>query len=83
MGSNRISVRVNPKLRRRLEREAAANRKRPSDVVRDALEIYLDQRIQPESCYDLALRTGFVGAAKNATPDLSTNAKHFEGFGRR
>ena len=82
MGTNRISVRVNPKLRRRLEREAAAKRKRPSDVVRDALESYLDQRSQPESCYDLALRTGFIGVAKNAPPDLSTNHKYLKGFGR-
>lgn len=83
MGSNRISVRVSPKLRRRLEREAAAKLKRPSDVVRDALKSYLDQRIQPETCYDLALRTGFIGVAKNAPADLSTNPRHFKGFGRR
>ena len=83
MAAHRISVRISPKLRQRLKHEAAAKRKRPSDVVRDALEQYLNERTTAETCYDLAVRTGFLGVAKNAPADLSTNPRHFKGFGRR
>jgi metal-responsive CopG/Arc/MetJ family transcriptional regulator len=82
MATHRISVRVSPKLRQRLKHEAAAKRKRPSDVVRDALERYLNERTTPETCYDVAVRTGFLGVAKKAPPDLSTNRKYLKGFGR-
>lgn len=82
MTTHRISVRVARKLQQRLKHEAAASRKRPSDLVRHALERYLDEGIAPESCYDVAVRTGFLGAARNAPPDLSTNRKYLKGFGR-
>ena len=82
MTTHRISVRVTRKLQQRLKHEAAANRQRPSDVVRHALERFLDERTTPESCYDVAVRTGFLGAARNAPPDLSTNRKYLKGFGR-
>jgi hypothetical protein len=35
-----------------------------------------------ESCYDLAARLGLIGIAKDTPPDLSTNPRHMEGFGR-
>ena len=33
------------------------------------------------SCYDLAQKAGMIGALKDASPDLSTNPEHFQGFG--
>ena len=51
-------------------------------MIREALEQYLAAPEKGESFYDLALRTGFLGAGKNLPPDLSTNKKYFEGFGR-
>ncbi len=36
-----------------------------------------------ESAFDVASRAGLIGCIKGATlPDLSTNPKHMEGFGR-
>lgn len=82
MATNRISIRIKPRLRRRLEEEASINGKRESDVVREALEEYLAARGSHETCYDIALKTGVIGAVGDAPPDLSTNRKYFKGFGR-
>lgn len=35
-----------------------------------------------ENAYDLALRTGFLGAVSGGPKDLATNKKYFEGFGQ-
>ncbi len=82
MATNRISIRISAKLRRELEQQAWANGKRESDVVREALEEYFNARGSRETCYDVALRAGLIGVAKNAPRDLSTNRKYFKGFGR-
>ncbi len=82
MASDRISIRIDPKLRRKLEEEAFANGQRESDVVREALKKYFSARGARETCYEVALRAGVIGAAKNAPRDLSTNRKYFRGFGR-
>ena len=36
-----------------------------------------------ESFYDAASRLGFVGCITGTPPDLSTNKKYMEGFGKR
>ncbi len=82
MASDRISIRIDPKFRRKLEAEAFANGQRKSDVVREALKEYFSARGAHETCYEAALRAGVIGAAKNAPRDLSTNRKYFRGFGR-
>ena len=82
MASGRITIRISPHLRRRLEEEASMNGKRESDVVREALEKHLAQAGR-ETCYDLARKLGLIGCLKKAPPDLSTNRKYFEGFGRK
>jgi hypothetical protein len=35
-----------------------------------------------ESFYDAAVRVGLLGSIDDAPPDLSTNPRHMEGFGR-
>ena len=35
-----------------------------------------------KSAYDVAMELGLIGSAKNTPPDLSSNPKHMEGFGR-
>lgn len=82
MTTRRISVRITPKLQQRLKLEAGASRKRLSDIVSDALEHYFNQTALQETCYDLAVKTGFLGVAKNAQTDLGTSRKHFKGLGR-
>jgi len=67
--------------KQRSNAKAAATRKKPSDIVRDALE---DRRQKPRkkrTVYDAFLEAGLIGAIKGLPPDLSTNKKYFEGFG--
>ena len=82
MATDRISIRINPQLRRGLQEQASLNGKKESDVVREALESYLVDRGDPVTCYDLASQAGLIGAARNAPRNLSTQRKHFRGFGR-
>jgi hypothetical protein len=51
-------------------------------VIREALEQYLAAPEKGESFYDVAQRAGLLGSVKGLPPDLSTNKKYFEGFGR-
>ena len=81
MAADRLTVRLPPKLRRRLRALSRRQQKRESELVREALEAYCGTGKREESCYDIALRAGFIGSAKNAPPDLSTNPKYMEGFG--
>jgi predicted DNA-binding protein len=82
VASKRLSVRINGGLHGKLRKEAVSRGKAESDVVREALEHYLSIREQGETCYDLAEKLGSIGCVKRAPKDLSTNRKHFVGFGR-
>jgi predicted DNA-binding protein len=81
MAMDRISIRVNPQLRRGLHEHASINGKKDSEVVREALEACLTERGRPVTCYDLALKARLIGAARNAPRDLSAARRHFRGFG--
>lgn len=76
MASVHVSIRIPADLRRRIEREGRSI----SDVVRSALKEYVATTAKQETCYDLALRLGVIGSARNALRDLSTNRRHFRGF---
>jgi len=78
--ATRISVRLTPALANKLQRQITARRTTESVLVREALEGYFEQ--QPESCYDAFVRLGLAGSAKGLPDDLSTNKKHFKGFGK-
>lgn len=82
MTSRRLSIRIPENLERCLQETVAATGKRPSEVVREALEEHLAHHAHGESCYDLAKRLKLIGVVRNAPKDLSTDRKHFEGFGR-
>jgi metal-responsive CopG/Arc/MetJ family transcriptional regulator len=77
----RINVRVEPGLKRRLEAEAREKGVSPSEIIRRALEQHVRQQKPRESCYDVAKRLGIIGSAKGLPTDLSTNPEHMEGFG--
>ena len=81
VASDRISIRVNPQLRQGLQEQAALSGKTDSEVAREALEAYLSGRGGSLTCYDLALKRGLIGAARNAPWDLSTSREHLRGFG--
>jgi Arc/MetJ-type ribon-helix-helix transcriptional regulator len=82
MSALRISVRLDKDTHRRLEAAVNATGKSESELVREALADYLKQERLEETCLDLARRLGLLGCATGLPPDLSTNRKHFEGFGR-
>lgn len=77
----RISIRLTADLRRRIEAAAAKSGKRESAIVREALERQLAPARHVQSAYDLAVKAGIIGIAHGNPPDLSTNPRHFEGFG--
>ena len=54
----------------------------PSDLVRVALENYLGQEAATASAYELADAAGLIGCVHRAPKDLSTNRRHFDGFGK-
>ena len=83
MASKRISVRIEPGLQSSLRRRATLARKSESVIVREALETYLAAVPEDASAYDLAVRAGVIGFAKQGPRDLSTNPKYFKGFGER
>jgi metal-responsive CopG/Arc/MetJ family transcriptional regulator len=78
----RINVRVEERLKQQLEAEAKEKGVKPSDIVREALQEHLKQRVPRRSCLDIARRIGLIGCAAGLPKDLSTNRDHFEGFGR-
>jgi predicted DNA-binding protein len=82
LASPRISFRLDKATRARLQKVVEATGASESDLLREALHAYLDEQPGAESCLDLARRHRLLGRAKKLPADLSTNRKHFEGFGR-
>lgn len=80
MKTYRLSARIDEETRRKIEARARVEAKDESEIVRDALNSYLSNRL--ESAHDAFHRIGGIGVAKGLPPDLSTNKKYFEGFGR-
>ena len=81
MLSRRLSLRINPELERRIRQYSWSIGQRPSVVVREVLERHLAEGHPAVSCYDLAWQAGVIGCVVNAPPTLSTNPRHFAGFG--
>ena len=81
MATNRITIRIPAGLGKQLKRRATLRGQSESEVVREALENYL-QRSSGESAYDIAKRLGAIGRFKGLPKDLSTNPKYFEGFAK-
>jgi len=82
MKTSRITVRVPAELRRRLKDTARRTGTRESDLVREAVERRLAENHDASTAYARAKKAGIIGAVRGASPDLSTNPKHFDGFGR-
>jgi hypothetical protein len=82
MASQRITVRVPKSLGILLRSRSRASGQTPSDLVRVALETYLTRGGISRSAYELAEEAGLIGCVRRAPKDLSTNPRHFEGFGK-
>jgi len=81
MSTERISVRIPVELGQRLRKVSSKAGQSESELVREALEQYLDDRQRDVSAYELAKRAGVLGSVRGLPKDLSTNRKYFEGFG--
>jgi hypothetical protein len=81
MKDYRITVRFPADLRRRLKQAANTSGTRASDLVRGAVERQLAAENHAVTAYERAEKAGLIGAVRGASRDLSTNPKHFEGFG--
>lgn len=82
MSSHRITIRIPETLGQRLRNRSRIKGQTGSDLVREALENYLGQSAKERSAYELAQEAGLIGSVKRAPQDLSTNRRHFEGFGK-
>lgn len=82
MSTGRITIRVDDSLQERLESVAQAAGKTESQVVREALEDYLDRNQVDVTAYDLFKKAGIIGCVKGGPKDMSTNPKYMADFGR-
>ena len=83
MAWDRITIRVPRSLGTRLHGRSRNSGKTPSDIVRLALETYLDAEGDVGSAFDSATAAGLIGCARGLPSDLSSSRRHFEGFGER
>jgi predicted DNA-binding protein len=77
----RITVRFSPELRQRLKTAARRSGQRESDLIRGAVERQLAAESEALTAYEHAKKAGLIAAVRGAARDLSTNRKHFKGFG--
>lgn len=83
MATQRITVRVPEALGAQIRRASRVKGRTPSDLIRLALENYLEKEPVRASAYEAAKAAGLIGCVSRAPKDLSSNRRHFEGFGRR
>jgi predicted DNA-binding protein len=81
MKDYRVTVRFPAELRQRLKAAARRSGARESDLVRVAVERQLAAEDDALTAYDHAKKAGLIGAVRGASRDLSTNPRHFDGFG--
>jgi predicted DNA-binding protein len=86
MGSERITIRIPQELGGRLRHRSRIKGQTESDLVREALETYLGHSNGERSAFELAQEAGLIGLVragrKSPAKDLSTNPRHFKGFGQ-
>lgn len=77
-----LSVKVPEALDRKITAVLKRRGMKKSDVVREALERYLDETHEVRGGSFLDLAGDLVGCVKDAPADLSSNPKHMDGYGR-
>lgn len=82
MASSRISVRIPQKLTARLRAQSRARGATESEVIREALEKYLEVPGEGRSAYELARQAEVIGIMEGPA-DLSTNQRYFKDFGKK
>jgi predicted DNA-binding protein len=81
MKDDRITVRLPAELRHRVKDAARRNGTGESDIVRQAVERQFAAENDEITAYERAKKAGLIGIVRGACRDLSTNRKHFDGFG--
>ena len=81
MRDQRLTVRFPLELRRRLKDAARRNGTQESDIVRTAVERQLAIEEKALTSYGHAQKAGLIGIARGLPRDLSTDSRHFDGFG--
>jgi predicted DNA-binding protein len=86
MSSERITIRIPGELGGRLRHRSRIKGQTESDLVREALETYLGRSSGERSAFELAEEAGLIGYVRRGrgspARDLSTNPRHFKGFGK-
>jgi predicted DNA-binding protein len=86
MSSDRITIRIPQELGGRLRHRSRIKGQTESDLVREALETYLGGSNGGRSAFELAEEAGLIGSIgrgrRSPAKDLSTNPRHFKGFGK-
>ena len=86
MVSGRVTIRISETLEQRLRHRSRLHGLAESALIREALEAYLGQSAAPRLAYELAEEAGLIGCIgrgrRSPAKDLSTNRRHFEGFGK-
>jgi Arc/MetJ-type ribon-helix-helix transcriptional regulator len=77
-----LSFKVSEALDRKLAAAVKRRGRRKSDVVREALERYLDEAQGARAGSVLELAGNLAGCIKRAPRDLSTNPRHLAGLGK-
>jgi len=80
MTTRRIAVRV-PELWEQI-RQASRSQVEPVNLIRLALEDYLEKEPVRGSAYEAAEAAGLIGCVSRGPKDLSANRRYFEGFGK-
>ena len=83
MASRRITIRIPAELERELQQHANREGAAESEIVRDALQSYFQNKARERSAYEVAAELGLIGCAPGLPRDLSTNRKYFRGLGKK
>jgi len=81
MKDRRVTVRLPAELHRRLRSAVRRSGMRESGFIRAAVERQLAAEDDALTAYERAEKAGLIGSVKGASPDLSINPRHFDGFG--
>jgi len=78
-----ISLKLSPGLHARLDRAARKRKRSKSELVRAALEQFLNRepRHKPKRALSALELAGDLVGCVTGSGDLSTNPKHMEGYG--
>ena len=79
-----LTLKISETMAAELEAKAKRLSKSKSEIVRSALDkdLHGPGKQSEISAYDALEALGVIGCVEDAPPDLSTNKKYMEGYGR-